>query len=298
MHGRTHKTLGLTLIEMTLVIGTMVLLVGLAVPAVRSLTHSFQSEGAVKSMIDAALSSARAMAMTRQRYVGVRFQKLCTSDDPANPLKGILDAPQYMIFIVAGEPNLIPPQGPPGLSPALGFRALEGLDPIRLPSTVGVMDARSLGSPVIGAQRYEYLADATTFCILFAPSGRLVAKNVRVRNREGVYQPRNDSGSTSVSHDDVFNSPVNICLYHEGTFIQDDYSSNKNWLTSKDAEEFGLGEEPSLTGFAIYDTVMLRELYQPGTRPPVRIEYLRRLNRGGDKFVHVSSYTGHLVLPG
>ncbi len=298
MHGRAHNTMGLTLIEMTLVLGTMVLMVGLAVPAARSLTHSFASEGAVKSMIDAALSSARAMAMTRQRYVGVRFQKLCTSDDPANPLKGLLEAPQYMIFIISEGPKLVTSPGQPvrGL-PVNGFRALDGVDPIKLPSAVGVMDPSHMSTVTVKAQVDEHLADATTFSIIFAPSGRLTVQDIRVRNREGVYQPKNDPGSSNAAHDDVFNSPENICLYHEGKFIQDDYSSDKNWLTSRDAQEYGLGAEHSLTSFAIYDATLLRAFYQHHVESPVMIDYFKRLWPGGDKVVYVNSYTGHLILP-
>ncbi len=280
--------MGLTLIEMTLVIGTMALLVGLSVPAVRSLTHSFQSEGAVKSMIDAALSSARAMAMTRQRYVGVRFQKLCTSDDPANPLQGLLDAPQYMIFIMSEEREKI------GL--ANGFRAVDGLDPIKLPSTVGVMDLSNGVEVGIGNHRDESLADATTFSVIFAPSGRLVGHWVRVRNRQGEYQPRNDLGSGKAAHDDIFNSPDNICLYKKGKFIQDDYSASKNVRSTGESVELGLGEEFSATSFVIYDTAALRTLYRLEARPAAALsDYLRVL--ATEKSVYVSSYTGHLILP-
>jgi hypothetical protein len=303
MHGRVHKTLGLTLIEMTLVLGTMVLLIGFAVPAVRSLTHSFQSEGAVKSMIDAALSSARAMAMSRQRYVGVRFQKLCTSDDPANPLKGTLDAPQYMIFIMSEEaPSFIQPEGSATFLPwEVGFRAVDGLDPIKLPDTVGVMDISNGVSPIaigvmtVGFEGDDELVDATTFCIIFSPSGRLVVKDVRVRNRDGIYQPRNDPGSQSVSHDDIFNSAVNICQYHEGRFIQDDYSRFKNLGSSRETEDFGLGRESSVTRFVIYDTATLRSFFKSGSRPSPVIDYLWTLR--SDKSVYVNSYTGHLILP-
>jgi Tfp pilus assembly protein PilE len=44
MNVGAHRTKGLTLIEMTLVIATIALLIGFGVPAVRALIHSFQSE--------------------------------------------------------------------------------------------------------------------------------------------------------------------------------------------------------------------------------------------------------------
>ena len=49
MNGRAHRTIGLTLIETTLVVATIALMVGLAVPAVRSLVNSFQSEGGTRA---------------------------------------------------------------------------------------------------------------------------------------------------------------------------------------------------------------------------------------------------------
>jgi len=279
MYGRTHKAAGLTLIETTLVVATIALLVGFAVPAVRSLVGSFQSEGAVKSMISGALSSARAMAMSKQRYVGVRFQKLCTSNDPADPLKGLLDAPQYMIFVMHD-----PAAAPRGTDLANGFRAIEGLEPIKLPGTMGVirgLDPRTTGT-LAGPAGAPYQNDATTFSIVFAPSGRVVVHPVRVRNKDGVYQPRNDPGSTKTSYDDVFNSVDNICRYKQGMFIQDDYPGAAGLM---------LGEEDSVTVFWIYDAATLRTLAKG--IPTELTGYLNKLQT--DKPVYVSSYTGHLV---
>jgi len=279
MYGRTHKAAGLTLIETTLVVATIALLVGFAVPAVRSLVGSFQSEGAVKSMISGALSSARAMAMSKQRYVGVRFQKLCTSNDPADPLKGLLDAPQYMIFVMHD-----PAAAPRGTDLANGFRAIEGLEPIKLPGTMGVitgLDPRTTGT-LAGPGGAPYQNDVTTFSIVFAPSGRVVVHPVRVRNKDGVYQPRNDPGSTKTSYDDVFNSVDNICRYKQGMFIQDDYPGAAGLM---------LGEEDSVTVFWIYDAATLRTLAKG--IPTELTGYLNKLQT--DKPVYVSSYTGHLV---
>ena len=103
MHRSGKETRGLTLIEMTVVIGAIVILVGFGLPAVRTLLHSFESSGGTRSMIGAALNSARAAAVKGQRYTGVRFQMRCVSGDPDNPIDGLWEAPQYMIFIVHEE---------------------------------------------------------------------------------------------------------------------------------------------------------------------------------------------------
>lgn len=289
MNGRARRTVGLTLIEMTLVVATMALLVGLALPAMRALVDAFQSEGGTKSIIHAALNAARTMAVTHQRYVGVRFQKACISNDPCDPLKGELDAPQYMIFIMQDEPKNMGGLGN-------GFRAMEGHEPIKLPDTIGVMEPDRRKTDMVAFKIAGALTDATTFSIVFAPSGKLVVHEVRVRNRDGVYLPRNDPGSAKVSHDDVFNSIENICRYKEGMFIQDDYSK-WNRHSSDDpmeAPEFELGREDSVTSFFVYDVATLRALYGKATGLVTDvISYLDALRR--DKSVYVSPYTGDLI---
>jgi len=273
----------LTLIEMTLVIATMALLAGFAVPAVRSLMRSFQTEGGVRSMIDAALSSARAMAMSNQRYVGVRFQKLCTSTDPGDPVKDVLNAPQYMIFIMHEEPKRIG-----GL--ANGFRAVEGMAPIKLPDTMGVMDLTGIAGDAAIDELAE-LSDATTFSIVFAPSGKLAVHEVRVRNRNGIYRPNNGSGSTQTSADDVFNSVENVCLYRQGMFLQDDYSRRNG----TDNVELGLGREDSRTSFVIYELPLLRAAY--GTRASTggSMPWSLYLSKLAPAALYVSPYAGSLI---
>ena len=284
MYERSHDRQGLTLIEMTLVIATIALLVGFGVPAVRSLMHSFQSESGTRSMIDAALSSARAMAVKNQRYTGIRFQKKCVSKSLSSPLDGIVQAPQYMIFIVSEEQKQINLEN--------GFRAVGGFEPIKLPDTVGVMDL----SRVAGVSDIDSdveLSDATTFSIVFSPSGKLVIHDVRVRNRDGQYQPNNDTGSSKPSMDDVFNSAYNIIQYGRGLFIQDDYSPKKNTKTPHvDNAEYGLGEEPSCTSFVIYDSFRFASSYKNSDKTSLA-DYLSFLAKEG--VVYVSPYAGTLI---
>ena len=117
---------GLTLMEMTVVILIVALLTSLSLPAIRTFFSSMAMSDGAKGMISAALASARAIAAKEQRYAGVRFQTAYRPDGPLN-------APQYMIFVVHDFDNT-------GLAP--GFRAVEGIKPIKLPENVGVMDLR------------------------------------------------------------------------------------------------------------------------------------------------------------
>lgn len=271
-----RKRSGLTLIEMTLVIATIALLVGFALPAVRALVHSFQSEGGTRTMIGAALSSARAMAVKNQRYVGVRFQKRYTSGDP---LERLLDAPQYMIFVMHEEPNKMG-------NLTAGFRVIEGLEPIKLPDTMGVMDLSQIASDADVVELFA-VCDATTFSIVFSPSGKLIVHDVRARNRDGVYRPNNDSGSNKVSMDDVFNSVDNIATYKRGMFIQDDYSRRNAGQT--DNLEYGLGQEASRTSFVIYDRRRFRRAYET---KKAWTGYLLGL---AAEAIYISPYTGNLI---
>jgi len=275
---------------MTVVIVTVALLIGLALPAVRVFLHSFESESGTKSMISATLASARAIAAKEQRYAGVRFQKAFNSEDPLSALK----APQYMIFIVQ-DTNIM----------AYGFRAVEGLAPIKLPDSIGVTDLTlvpvrnsvnpvnpgnevRLGEPDPNDARWDALindpreiTDATTFSIIFSPSGKLVIHGVRVRNRDGYVD---SAANIDVSMDDIFNKKPQVDN-RIGTFYQDDYYG-VGWSPYPD---LGLGPEPSRRSFVVFETEKLNRAYKKGL---AWSEYLVKQNR-----LHINSYTGTIISP-
>jgi hypothetical protein len=271
------RQFGFTLTEMVLVVATIALLLGLGLPAVRALLHSFESGAGAKGVISAALTGARAIAAKEQRYTGIRFQQDLAGD-------------QYMIFIVHDFEKT-------GLSP--GFRAAEGTKPIKLPENSGVMDmmvrsnqgtsaaaaASFLDEPLrpihlddtnpqnLGPDRKNnYIRDTSSFSIVFSPSGKLVIRTVRVRNKEGIYQPDNGVPDR-ISIDDIFNSPVNIADHGVGTFVQDDYA------------ELGLGAESSRNRLLIYDKNHFNKLDAQG-----RFNYLSRLTP-----IYISPYTGTMI---
>jgi hypothetical protein len=285
MRWHARKTTGLTLVEMTLVVATIALLVGFAVPAVRSLVGSFHSEGGAKSMVEAALSSARAMATSHQRYVGVRFQpaygrNVANPDDP-------LTAPQYMVFIIH-DPAL----EPDGTEFANGFRAIEALKPVKLPDQFCLVDpttvdrTRNSQNRITVHGEYEIdaddqvdslteLTDVMTFSLIFSPSGKLVVLNdVRAWNRHG-----RRANSAVQSPDRVFNSQAQVRQKPVlAMFCQDDYP------------QLGLGPESSRKSFVVCERHRLRGAYE------VKRAWTDYLQYRVAERTYVSPYTGKLIL--
>lgn len=264
-----RRQVGITLAEMVVVIGIAALMLGLAVPAANMLLNSFESESGAKSIISAALASARAIAAKEQHYAGIRFQKRY---DPNNPI----GASQYIIFIIH-NPNIM----------ASGFCAVDGIQPIKLPDSIGVMDLfyRSDlvpgSNPDVNFANSNVINDTTTFSIVFSPSGKLVIHEVRVRNRDGI---ADSSGNiNNQSNDDIFNKK-NIVDNNLAMFYQDDYF-NASWSPWVGLN-LGLGPEPSRNGFIIYDTKKLKQ-----TDVNHRwTNYLSQL-----KLIYINPYTGTII---
>jgi Tfp pilus assembly protein PilE len=274
-----RKQAGVTLVEMTVVVAIAALMVGLTIPAANMLLNSFESESGAKSIISSAMASARAIAAKEQRYAGIRFQKRYDPNN-ADPLK----SSQYIIFIVKEEPRRM------GGGLTNGFRAIDGIQPIKLPDSIGVMDlivrpvairgtsqqaAEAIGAQPINDNTWinapEEVNDTTAFSIVFSPSGKLVIHEVRVRNRDGHYRPT----TLSDSSDDIFNSPENIFYNNTGMFIQDDYAY------------LGLGAEMSRNSFIVYDTKKFKQAYNNGN---AYSGYLNQL-----KPIYINPYTGTII---
>jgi type II secretory pathway pseudopilin PulG len=243
---------------MVVVVSIVAVFTVLGLPAIRAFIRSVESGSSAKAMISAALSSGRAVAARQQRYAGIRFQNKYQQDG-----KGC----QYMIFIVQ-DPEIL----------ANGFRAVEGIEPIKLPDTVGVMDLRINGNERIDLDNEisttEDFNDTTTFSIVFSPSGKLVIHDVRVRNRDGKI----DSSPTQ-SLDDIFNTEKQITNLTApcGMFYQDDYTN------------LGLGQEASRNSFIIYDRTVFEKL-NPGSR---YTDYLEDLAK--KEVVYINPYTGTII---
>jgi hypothetical protein len=247
------KNTGLTLIEQTVVLGVVALLVTISMPTVSSLFNSFQAGGSAKIIINGAIATARAIAAKEQRYAGVRFQ--CRYDKTKSNKMGT----GYMILIIHDT------EIKPGEQGNLSFRAVEGVEPIKLPDSVGLMDLKKNGTvPLVDVILEADLIDTTTFTIIFSPAGKLVIHKHWVRNRDGE--------TDSSSKDDIFNILANVET-GLGLFEQDETSGNRQI-------------EPSRRKFIIYDK---DELEKTNTSSRYT-DYLKDLD-----VIHISPYTGRMI---
>ena len=296
---------GLTLTELAVVIAVMALLAGLALPAARMVIGSFESGDSARSMISAALASARALAAKEGHYVGVRFQ-MAYDREAADPLDPLV-APQYMVFIVH-DSNVM----------AAGFRGLQGLQPIKLPHSIAVMDLTIVVDRSDSGSYAEIglaadaridepreVRDATSFSVVFSPKGKLLIHRVQVRNREGI--PDTESTRTGAfkrtSDDDVFNKKGDVDNWtaelermemgrEKGMFYQDDYYGVLNTPAYPDVPprvDLGLGPEYSRNRFVIYDRDKFARAYKAGR---AWSDYLAGL---APEAIYINPYMGTII---
>jgi prepilin-type N-terminal cleavage/methylation domain-containing protein len=272
---------GVTLIELLIVVTIITLLTAVGMPAFRALSNAFESGDSVERMISATLAAARATAIQDQRYVGVRFQKAFS----LTPLK----ASQYMILIERDAKST---------KIESGFRAVQGMKPVKIPDSVGVMDWQvaagkrdimhpeqspfealddNPSDPDSLLNEMSELWDVTTFSLVFSPQGHLTVHGVRVRNNAG----KMDS-DTSLSGDDVFNTLGQVQA-GVAMFCQDDYFD-------EDASDIisGLGPEASRLSLVIYRTEPFAEAFARGK---AWTDYLQRSCQRR----YVNRYTGALI---
>ena len=257
---KKSKKSAFSIIELLVVIAIIASLTGLAIPAIRMMQQSYNSTG-TEQMIIAALSSARSIAMSEQRYAGVRFQKAYNPKYPDDPLK----QDQYMIFIIYEEPRKMGNE-------TNAFRVVEGMKPIKLPENIGIMDMTNIGSDG-EIDDPEKLINATAFSIVFSPAGKLAVREVQTRNKDG------DASGTG-SNDDVFNTldKVTDVGNPAGLFIQDE------------SGVVGLAQESGRNSFVIYDRKTFAEYFDSGD---AYSEYLKNLKEHNS--IYINAYTGSII---
>lgn len=206
---------------MLVVIAVIALLFGIGVPAAKELVKSFESAQGVRTVIEAALSNARAIAVKEGTYAGLRFQQ--------SP-----QGTQYMVLII---------HDPDATNLANGFKAMPARNPIKLPETFGLLTTKTRTNLTDASdpdsieiltnadvdESFE-IKDITTFSIIFNSNGRLVIHDVRI--------------NSASANDTVFNELSKV-LAADAVLLQDDYP------------DLGLGQEMSVKSFAVYEKKQL-----------------------------------------
>jgi prepilin-type N-terminal cleavage/methylation domain-containing protein len=279
-HGKHIQAMTLT--ELLVVMSVMVILLALAVPVAKKLAQSLGESTGARSIIAAAMSNARAIAIRDQKYAGVRFQQDSNGQF-------------YLTLIINKDTGL-----------ADGFRAVEGKKPMKLPDNVGVMDGKrvertfhpttgELLSATDNALDNAYLSDTPaylvdgkqvyywdgcTFSIMFSPSGKLVTQQVRVCNKDGITDTNGHAATTS--NDKVFNKQGVVDIGN-AMFYQDDY--DETFTLSPGGKKLGIAAEMSRTSFILFDK---REYAKKVANN--RWDYLESLGTE-----YVNPYTGELI---
>ncbi len=259
-----QKKSALTLTEMLVVIAVIALLFGIGVPAAKKMVKSFESAQGVRTVIEAALSNARAIAVKHGTYAGLRFQQ--------SP-----QGTQYMVLII---------HDPLDTGLANGFKAIPSRNPITLPDSFALLTTQTrtnLTDPS-DSDSIEIIADAdvdqpyeindiTTFSVIFNPSGRLVIHDIRIR-RASV-------------NDTVFNELSKVTAQNAILF-QDDYP------------DLGLGQESSVKSFAVYEKNQLGQItYKNGSisitdnQIPANVRYTEYIS--SLTMLYINPATGEII---
>jgi len=257
-------TIGFTLVEMLVVVAIVGLLTALTVPNVPGMVRSHKMSAA-RNLIKSALGQAQAHAAKYQKYAGVRFQF-----DRDGWEKG----QQYLVLI---ENNPHPVEG------ANKFTAAPNAKPVALPAGIGLISSEVDSFTL--SERNAYLDDdnsdgylrclngATTFSIVFSPTGQMVSTDVRVGARPDDLTAPNDP---------IFgNLTANSMLY------RDNYGGYMPLKTSADWCDFEL----SALGLYVYVTAAMREV-GAGER------YSAFIGRHGSKQVErilINTYMGTII---
>lgn len=277
---KRHK--GFTLQEVLVAAAVVVIMMGIAIPATRQIMKSFRSEKGLRSVINAALTSARARAASEGKYAGVRFQQ---------DKKGR----QYIIFIIENSDPTYIPSDDVALSNA--FKAVDGVNPVKLPASVGVMSFKvrsdhanidpdpanpeididdvlldnTIAANMLDGKNINY-TDATTFSVVFNPQGSLAIKDVLIWSRQHL-----PTTETELIKDSVFNNEDNVYgddPENPAMFLMDAYPA------------LGLGQEKSRQQFVIFN----KEDYDKAPAGSKYSDYIENLEP-----LYVSPYTGRII---
>lgn len=180
-----RKQSGLTLTELLVVVAIMAIMFSISVPAAKALFASLDQSAGTRSIINAALSNARAIAIREGAYAGVRFQMDSTGK-------------QHLVFVINDKIAT-------GL--ANGFRSVDGRKPMPLSEHVHAISLKyTTDADLKDAVKFT---EAVSFSVVFNASGNMVIHPVRFNGT--MFQ-----GTQKITFDDGKNSDsVNSFLIYD-----------------------------------------------------------------------------------
>ena len=247
-----------TITELLVVIGIMVILITLVTPAFTKMFRSHR-QAAASNLINSALTYAKAHAAATQQYAGLRFQF-----DRDGPLNGR----QYIVLIEKAA-----------ITSQYEYRPVADRKPTPIPKGIGILSGE-LDSPSIVPNDYlddsdenpYCLKGATTFTIIFSPTGQMVSRGVEVRGRD--------------QYDAVLNT---IAVVDDGdALLYDD-----GFRGSSIRPPVWCVEEPGTSGFYIFDQTIMADLEYSDTR---YTDYISRYESDPTiRRVLINAYTGTII---
>jgi len=270
-----RKNRGFSLVEMLVVVSIIVLMLSLAMPNAAVLIRS-QKLNSAENMIRSALAQARAHAAVNQRYAGVRFEF-----DRTGWQKGR----QYLVLI---ENYLLATNE---------FVAVANVKPLIMPDGLGAVSGEvnsTNGNTYLENPTYLIndgninpycMNGATTFSIVFSPSGQVVMKNVLVRPRNVDDKIINHQERVDIQDNSVYRE-FKALLYCDG------FVKGSTWETIPPFQHDiyympWCVAEYSTSGLYIYETDKMLAVTDPTLR---WTQYVSKLTP-----MLINSYTGQII---
>jgi len=282
-----RKADAFTLVELLVVVTIIGIMLGLTMPSFNTMMKSQQAASA-KTLIRTALAQAQIYASSNQKYAGLRFQP--DADGRPNIIL-IEHAPRCLVTDLSGvitEDNV-----------AERFTAIPNAKPVALPEGIGVISLEVLTPPIVGNPGFQEnsnqyldnftdnrscLLGASTFTIIFSPTGQLIIKSVVVRERQLTDTFGNLVDLTFGSYA-RFHTPLAI---PKPRFYQDNYKfkfGTNIWPWFNDSIKW-CDREDSTYGMYIYE----EEPMLAANKDLRYTEYISLL-----KPILINTYTGKLI---
>jgi len=246
---KKQRHIGFTLIEMLVVVGIVALLSVLVIPNTAKMLDSYRFTAA-HNLIKTALAQAQAHAAKTQKYAGIRFQfdsdgwqkgtQYLVLIENQNDFVDSFNIPHHTPDRYVAVPNAKPSALPTGICVISGQVDIIDSDPLNDDIENDYLDDDVSDDPLF------CLNGASTFSIIFSPSGQLVVKAVEVQSRH--------------QNDNIFGSEVAASTQPPTTLLS--YDKHWDYILMADTTDNSLwcDKESSTTGLYIVEKSVLQDI--------------------------------------